>query len=186
MCAWHDRTLWRPFDCATVRAEAKLFSIGRKAYRMGVAPRAGAWIETRCAASPRPQACRPSRRGVDRNSATSGTAVDSGRRPSRRGVDRNRLAGRRRRPVHVAPRAGAWIETASAAYATTWRVESPLAQGRGSKPRNLGFSARWAEIRGSGYRPAFKTWGSAPAIASNPRSDASRRPPRGTSRRSTG
>src|SRR4051812_12847252 len=54
-------------------------------------------------------------------------------RPSRRGVDRNQLRPETWSHNHVvAPRAGAWIETlrASLRFRT---LESPLAQGRGSK-----------------------------------------------------
>ncbi len=79
-----------------------------------VAPRAGAWIETRrTLRSAWCIGCRPSRRGVDRNIAGGGVGLFAEGRPSRRGVDRNPRRRRCSTPARrVAPRAGAWIETA--------------------------------------------------------------------------
>src|SRR5271155_2811757 len=77
-----------------------------------VAPRAGAWIETpkrSLRATPRPS--RPSRRGVDRN--TAGIMFYGG--------------------DIVAPRAGAGIETPTPNRLDRAPRRSPLAQGRGSK-----------------------------------------------------
>ena len=124
------------FDCATVRARARLLSTSRMAYRWvsplaqgrgskrmpasrahtrQVAPRAGAWIETSIAApsvSDWDRDRRPSRRGVDRNQVCMhGPMYLQPRRPSRRGVDRNRF---------------------TASHCSS--IASPLAQGRGSKP----------------------------------------------------
>ena len=80
-----------------------------------VAPRTGAWIETAHARQPPPRCeCRPSYRGVDRNSD----------------------AGSFARMTLVAPRTGAWIETAAGWRLQTRPVWSPLVQGRGSKRRD--------------------------------------------------
>src|SRR5467141_1910479 len=103
---------------------------------------------------------RPSRRGVDRNSAHHGDVAGDAGRPSRRGVDRNvegGLAYGGNKPV--APRAGAWIETTAATPMRSMSsgrpsrrgvdrnrmnvvhkdgvVVSPLAQGRGSKLEHI-------------------------------------------------
>ena len=78
-----------------------------------VAPRVGAWIETsRRTFPPPPTASRPSRGGVDRNMAT---VIDMAQ-------------------VFVAPRVGAWIETKRKGRDNV-APASPLAWGRGSKPR---------------------------------------------------
>ena len=100
---------------------------------------------------------RPSRRGVDRNAQLHVAMTFRTRRPSRRGVDRNRAQGFSDGYEIVAPRAGAWIETAPTSRSTRTmqrrpsrrgvdrncgparrdRLDqpSPLAQGRGSKLR---------------------------------------------------
>ena len=59
---------------------------------------------------------RPSRRGVDRNPNTAAPLLLPARRPSRRGVDRNSRSSPRTTHLLVAPRAGAWIETAWPAW----------------------------------------------------------------------
>ena len=126
-----------------------------KALDESVAPHAGAWIETRARSSPTAASaspltqgrgskrqpehepairlCRPSRRGVDRNShdevcdvprtvaphagawIETGTRPEADRsgagRPSRRGVDRNVQLHLGPDLGMVAPHAGAWIET---------------------------------------------------------------------------
>ena len=71
-----------------------------------VAPHAGAWIETRRTAAPRPRLQR---------------------RPSRRGVDRNERAPDERLGALVAPHAGAWIETGAASTATAAAAVAPHA-----------------------------------------------------------
>ena len=59
---------------------------------LGVAPPAGAWIETRPHhLNVLGQRGRPSRRGVDRNIFDADTVTLAAGRPSRRGVDRNAL-----------------------------------------------------------------------------------------------
>src|SRR5690625_4712795 len=124
----------------------------------GVAPHAGAWIET----SPLPPVdfarhSRPSRRGVDRNSRrpssgsqnvsplTQGRGSKPGRwRPSSDALWSPLRQGRgsklhqrqrERRGRRVAPHAGAWIETLAATASLTGSTQSPLTQGRGSKRR---------------------------------------------------
>ena len=91
---------------------SKLWTPRGKPRDRGVAPRVGAWIETSKAPhSEFTMSGRPSRGGVDRNSASLSNIAS--------------IAG-------VAPRVGAWIET----FATSLRNcgdTSPLAWGRGSK-----------------------------------------------------
>ena len=79
-----------------------------------VAPRVGAWIETvhtgGCSCR---RTGRPSRGGVDRNSSSSRNATAWVSRPSRGGVDRNSSTTAGSMRWRVAPRVGAWIETAA-------------------------------------------------------------------------
>ena len=77
--------------------------------RPWVAPRAGAWIETR---SP------PQGRSV---APRAGAWIET------------KSLQQRHTRTPVAPRAGAWIETSSPLICTDPRTRSPLAQGRGSK-----------------------------------------------------
>ena len=101
---------------------------------------------------------RPSRRGVGRNNGRRVSNCSSRRRPSRRGVGRN--VGRSvigPLPV-VAPRAGAWVETAITSTMETRLSWSPLAQGRGSKhlsrQRHPGTDDRRPSRRGVGRNAA--------------------------------
>ena len=87
-CAAHPAF---PVD-AEVRAIGALYPSAAMTYDGGVAPRAGAWIETlTCSANPRFRTVAP-RAGawIETQKATSRTPLS-----------------------HVAPRAGAWIETSS-------------------------------------------------------------------------
>ena len=115
-----------------------------------VAPRAGAWIETRwiiprCGQSGRRPPCggvdrnvrvkpwrharrrRPPCGGVDRNLGGDGVPLLSTRRPPCGGVDRNRAAPIFNRQPRVAPRAGAWIETTRASWSLTLDQVAPRA-----------------------------------------------------------
>ena len=99
-----------------------------------VAPRAGAWIET---SVPLPRAtwsaCRPPRGGVDRNKDNDTYPIPVYRRPPRGGVDRNDNDPTDTFLEHVAPRAGAWIETSGVNAPRPRQAWSPPARGRGSK-----------------------------------------------------
>ncbi len=83
----------------------------------------------------RHDARRPSRGGVDRNIEVVGMRIERIASPLARGRG-SKLAAvdaiGSKRPV--APRAGAWIETARRRRPREQLVRSPLAQGRGSKP----------------------------------------------------
>ena len=114
-----------------------------------VAPRAGAWIETPCRLS------------------------SGGRRmvAPRAGAWIETTPPKKRRPAGaVAPRAGAWIETGRLAARCASVTPSPLAQGRGLKPRPefAGFSARRVAPRAGAWietgarRPTQRANGSSP------------------------
>ena len=85
----------------------------RRAPATQVAPRAGAWIETRAwpPTRHRPMQSPPARgRGSKHRPSQIATAL---RRPPRGGVDRNMIQASMPGRTAVAPRAGAWIETAA-------------------------------------------------------------------------
>ena len=100
-----------------------------------VAPRVGAWIETRtCHRMDQLGVTSPLAWGRGSKpfymNGTPGTAL---RRPSRGGVDRNIYDIRKNSAsAKVAPRVGAWIETKTRSRKRDGR-KSPLAWGRGSK-----------------------------------------------------
>ena len=125
-----------------------------------VAPRVGAWIETRSATEC--PACRPSRGGVDRNLPCHGigrivtgilvaprvgawieTEFRRKGRPSRGGVDRNCHKAWMRLQI-VAPRVGAWIETLRAAGI----IDRRRRPSRGGVDRNLRSRARPTTLKG--------------------------------------
>ena len=140
--AWIETSL----DTATMHASAAsplaqgrgskhaMAAINRTA--RSVAPRAGAWIETSSGLRMASQPDVAPRAGAWIETCNAGRRRDSALgRPSRRGVDRNVIDVRIDATTDaVAPRAGAWIETPSVGT-STMQSASPLAQGRGSKPR---------------------------------------------------
>ena len=134
----------------------------RALVRRHVAPRAGAWIETRRAAACIASAGRPPRGGVDRNE----WAVD---RPGgwRSPPARGRGSKRPEVAEHggVAPRAGAWIEPAQAAWAGSGRPPrggvdrnrswTPAAWSRSRRPPRGGVDRNKRQMRqGYGERPS--------------------------------
>ncbi len=115
-CGGADRNTYTPFK----------FSVTY------VAPRAGARIETMCS-SWRSSACRrPPCGGADRNRLWRDRSRNLNRRPPCGGADRNIDKTARPALAHVAPRAGARIETLQG-DGHIHRPQSPPVRGRGSK-----------------------------------------------------
>ena len=100
----------------------------------GVAPRAGAWIETQCLAAVLSSKSSPlaQGRGLKLNLGSRGLVSDLV--APRAGAWIETCSSPTDKPAApVAPRAGAWIETIQGSAAGLLR-SSPLAQGRGLKP----------------------------------------------------
>ena len=102
---------------------------------VGVAPLAGAWIETsRTVARARRSRRRPSRGGVDRNRMTAAACAHAAASPPSRGRgSKHPTRAVHGHAAHVAPLAGAWIETSAA---TDDRRSSTGRPPRGGVDRN--------------------------------------------------
>ncbi len=100
----------------------------------GVAPHAGAWIETPPAQRLNPPPMSPPMRGRGSKQRKPKLPPSAASRPPCGGVDRNYSQRIAARNIKVAPHAGAWIETTPSCH--DWlALMSPPMRGRGSKLR---------------------------------------------------
>ena len=93
----------------------------------GVAPHAGAWIETRAPGQPKWLVASLPTRGRGSKHRVRRRYRAAARRSPRGGVVRNTTCHRNRRPATVAPHAGAWIETRRLATGRRWTIVAPHA-----------------------------------------------------------